>query len=69
MSEEAKGRKFENEEPGQDAEDVEAHYKGGKLANDEAAAAERDYKGGKLANDEGDGDDDVEAHFKAGKTL
>jgi hypothetical protein len=63
MSEE-KDRKFENEEPeATEAEDVEAHYKGGKLAN----AEDRDYKGGKLANDEGDGGDDVEAHFKSGK--
>ncbi len=69
MSDEAKAKKFENEEPGTEtSEDVEAHYKGGKLANAGDEAAEAEFKPGKLANDEGDdGDDDVQAHFKASK--
>jgi hypothetical protein len=67
MSDEAKGRKFENEEPGAEAEDVEAHYKGGRLASAGDEAAEAQYKPGKPATDEGD--DDVEAHIKSGRSL
>jgi len=58
MSDEAKARKFENEEPATEtSDDVEAHQKSGKVtANVEP-------------KDDDNGDDDVEAHFKAGKTL
>jgi len=52
MSDEAKDKKFENEEAGD--EDVEAHSKWGKLANEEPK------------EDDGE-DDDVQAHSKYGK--
>lgn len=73
MSED-KDRKWENDELDND-DDVEAHHKPGKLANDEPSEddehdVEAHHKPGKLANDEpkqDDDDNDVEAHFKASR--
>jgi hypothetical protein len=51
MSEDREVKGQESDEPGQELEDVEAHAKSGRSA-DEAAAAD-------------EGDDDVEAHVKS----
>ena len=57
-----------NDDAEESTEDVEAHVKGGRNANDEADEEVRAHvKGGRGANDEGDGGDDVEAHVKGGR--
>jgi hypothetical protein len=56
------------EDAEQTPDDVEAHVKGGRLANDDADEEVRAHvKGGRLANDDDSGDDDVEAHVKAAR--
>ncbi len=56
----------ENDDVEESTEDVEAHVKGGRMANDDADEEVRAHvKGVRMAND--DDGDDVEAHVKAGR--
>jgi hypothetical protein len=68
MSDQDRDRLIKGTEDAEEStEDVEAHRKGGRLANDDADEEVRAHvKGGRLANDD-DGGDDVEAHVKASR--
>lgn len=56
-----------NDDATESTEDVEAHVKGGRQANEEADEEVRAHvKGGRQANDD-EGGDDVEAHVKGGR--